>query len=94
MDNTYVAENLCAERFERTDDRLRKVEADSEELIKMNIRMGEILERHDKIIENHDTRLATLENKPNKMVDKIITAIISVVTSGIVGVLMSLIIKV
>lgn len=100
MENTFVDKELCAanrkieeERQARDDARLGKLEDDSQELIKMNIRMGEILERHDKIIENHDSRITTLESKPNKFLDKIISAAISVIVSGVVGAMMAVFIK-
>lgn len=100
MENSYVDEKLCAERRkveeerqERDNKRIDGIEGLTRQLSDNSIRMGELLEIHDKRIENHDSRISTLENKPNKVMDKITSAAISAIVSGAITLLLSVFVK-
>lgn len=101
-----VSESTCEarmkshdERFDRDLDRIKKLEDSYDEMIKMSLKMGQLIEWHEKSIkenkdelEKYKEKLASLEDKPNARWEKFVSSIIStlgaVVGSAIIVLLM------
>ena len=99
----YVGEEVCAERHKVVDERFSRDKQDIEEIKKgledkderlrrietLTVEMGEMLKNHDRILADHDKRLETLESKPGKLWDTLVTEIIKLLASGAVGALLA-----
>lgn len=99
MENQY-RDRLIDERFERDKERICNHEEHMEkqdkqitDLEKLTIEMGELIKKHDERLVDHGKRLQIIEGKPAKSWTAMQTAVISAVTSGIVGAVMALILK-
>jgi len=86
-------ENLCDERFRRDKERLDDYEKGMQEVQKLSVQMGEMIKRHDSQIDNHEKRISSIERQPADQYGKIkmaiVTALISVLVSGIVNAVMT-----
>ena len=87
MEN-QLRDKLYEERFARDKERIEKHErhmdeqdAERREIKELTIRMGELLDKHDEKIGNHEKRIEAMETKPSRryelVMDKIINAIVS-----------------
>jgi hypothetical protein len=90
----FVGRNaLCDERFGRDKERLDAYETGLQEVQKLSVQMGEMIKRHDSQIENHEQRLASIEKQPADQYGKVkmavVTAVISVMVSGIMTAVMA-----
>lgn len=99
----YVGEEVCTERHKVVDERFARDKQDIEEIKKgledkderlrqietLTVEMGQMLKNHDRLLENHDKRLETLESKPGKLWDTLVTEIIKLLTSGAIGALLT-----
>ncbi|MGJ4851424.1 hypothetical protein ACH6CV_14370 [Bacillota bacterium Meth-B3] len=75
--------NMCDERFSRDKQRLDKQEATLDEIKMLNVKLTEMIERHDEAVRKHDDRLAAIEKQPADTWGKVKAAIIGAVASGI-----------
>ena len=62
------------ERFARDQARLDKLEVTNEDLKQLTARMGVILERQDKQLDDHGRRIECIEGKPARRWDVIVNA--------------------
>ena len=99
MENTY-RDKLIDERFARDkerisshEDHMEKQDKQINDLEKLTIEMGELIKKHDERLVDYGKRIHAIEEKPVKSWSAVQTAIISAVTSGIVGAVMALILK-
>ena len=95
MENQYK-DKLIDERFARDKERIEslerhKDEQDTErrEIKELTIRMGELLDKHDEKIGNHEKRLEAMEQKPTKRWDMVIDKVINAVVAACVAWLMT-----
>ena len=87
----YVSKEVCEgvqkrmdERFHRDDVRITSIEESQAEMVKISARLTVLLEKQDQDIDDHSTRLREIERRPQGWMDKIISAIIATLVSGIV----------
>lgn len=80
---------LCDERFARDKERLDKDEEKIEEITACNTKITCLIEKYDNVLDSHEERLKSLEQKPNMWLDRIVTAIISTGISVLVTFLVS-----
>ena len=96
MENQY-RDKLIDERFARDKERIESHEkhmdeqdAERREIKELTIRMGELLDKHDEKIVNHERRIEAMEQKPanrwNAAVDKIVTILVAAAVSALFNV--------
>lgn len=92
MSDEYVRNDLCDERrakfderFARDKERIDGLEKNMQEISALNIKMGQMLEQHDKKLDGHEKRLESLEKQPSKWLDRIITVVITALLTGAVA---------
>ena len=78
-------EKLCDERFARDKARIEGCENLVREIQMLNEKMSQMIERHDKQIEDQDRRIKNLELQPADTFDKIRIALTTAVVTGIAG---------
>ena len=74
---------MCDERFARDKQRLDKQEAALDEIRMLNVKIAEMIERHDETVRKHDERLTAIEKQPADTWGKVKAAIIGAIASGI-----------
>ena len=93
MENQY-RDKLIDERFARDKERIESHEkhmneqdAERREIKELTIRMGELLDKHDEKIVNHERRIEAMEQKPasrwHAVVDKIVTVLVAAAVSAL-----------
>lgn len=91
LENQY-RDKLIDERFARDlerikehEDHMKEQDLERKELRELSIKMGELLDRHDEKIGEHERRIDAIEQKPVKrwdmVVDKVITLIVAATVS-------------
>ncbi len=93
-----VSEQICAERrkvsderFMRDKERIEYLEVFAERLTKVSLQNSELIKNQAQQLSAHDSRINRIENKPDKYIDMIKTAVVAAVISGAVSYLISLI---
>lgn len=71
------------ERHQRHDTRLKALEESNAKLTEVSVQLSEILKNQRAELEDHENRLDAIEHRPNQLIDKIISALISLVVSGV-----------
>lgn len=91
MDNQY-RDKLIDERFARDKERIEyherhmdEQDAERRELRELSVRMGELLDKHDEKLGNHEKRIEAIEQKPSRRWDMVIDKIITVIVAGFVA---------
>lgn len=85
-------EMLCDERFERDKHQIEENKAMLREIRECNIRLSQIIERHDKDLAAHDKRLSAIEQAPADTFGKLKVALITAVVTGFAGYIVSAIV--
>lgn len=91
MDNgvskEYCGEHnrMIDERFARDKDDIKRHNEAIGELTKLSSEIGALVKQHDDKIENHESRIDTLEHKPSVWFDRIISGIVAAVIAAIVS---------
>lgn len=67
----------------------RKQEARTEQIQTLIMEISEMIKRHDKTIESHDTRLTALERQPGDAWGKVKSGILSALVTGLVAYFLS-----
>lgn len=75
-------ERLCDERFARDKHEIEENKAMLKELRDCNIKLTQMIERHDKELEDYGKRLAQIEHAPADTFSKIKVALITAVVTG------------
>lgn len=95
MDNQY-RDKLIDERFARDKERIESHEkhmdeqdAERRELRELSIRMGELLDKHDEKLGNHEKRIEAMEQKPSRRWDMVIDKIINAIVAACVAWMMT-----
>lgn len=95
MENQY-RDKLIDERFARDKERIESHErhmdeqdAERRELRELSIRMGELLDKHDEKLGNHEKRIEAMEQKPSRRWDMVIDKVINAVVAACVAWLMT-----
>lgn len=73
------------ERIEEHERHMKEQDAERKALSELSIRMGELLERHDEKIGEHEKRIEAMEQKPGRRWDMVIDKIITVIVAGVVA---------
>jgi hypothetical protein len=76
------------ERFARDLERIQKSEENIDKITVLTVQMGEILKQNNSRLDSHSTRLDCLEQKPEKFLDKMSVALISLICTVIGGIIM------
>ena len=77
--------DLCDERFARDSKRLNKLEDAFEVASKLDVKLGLIVEQLQQSKDHHEQRISTLEQKPAKRWELVVTTVITLVLGGAVG---------
>lgn len=86
----YAGRNqLCDERFARDKHAIEEHEAMLREVRELNIKLTQMIERHDKELEEHGKRLTAIEHKPADTWGKLKVAFLTAIVSGIAGYVVS-----
>lgn len=85
-------ERLCDERFARDKHEIEENKAMLKELRDCNIKLTQMIERHDKELEDYGKRLAQIEHAPADTFGKIKIALITAVVTGFAGYIVSAIV--
>lgn len=95
MEN-QLRDKLYEERFARDKERIEKHEkhmdeqdAERREIKELTIRMGELLDKHDEKISNHEKRIDAIETKPGRRWDMVIDKIVNAVVAACVAWMMT-----
>ena len=98
MDNRYTNEDVCRERLKRQDERferdrqrLERGEEKIDTLEKAMIYLTENSKHLNESLNDHETRIETLEHRPGAISEKIWLAVASAVISGGVTLVINLI---
>lgn len=93
---TQLRDKLYEERFARDKERIEHHEkhmdeqdAERRELRELSIRMGELLDKHDEKLGNHEKRIEAMEQKPGRRWDMVIDKVINAVVAACVAWLMT-----
>ena len=70
------------ERHQRHDTRLKALEESNTKLTEVSVQLTEILKNQRAELEDHENRLDAIEHRPSQLVDKVISALISLAISG------------
>ncbi|MBO5212535.1 MAG: hypothetical protein J6B60_03245 [Clostridia bacterium] len=79
-----ISKELCEERAQRTEKRLDKHSSAIDELCACSVKLTEMMRIHNERIDDHESRLGSLEKRPGDIVGRVIDALISAVTAAIV----------
>ncbi|MBQ9161741.1 MAG: hypothetical protein IJX74_00555 [Clostridia bacterium] len=82
IDREYSAE-LCDERHDRLDFDIRHVEEKLEKLEICTVKLTDMIERHDKMIDAQQEKISTLEKHPGAQLQKILWYAISAVAGAL-----------
>lgn len=82
-------ERLCDERFARDKHQIEEHEAMLREVRDLNIKLTQMIERHDKELEEHGKRLTAIEHKPADTWGKLKIAFLTAIISGVAGYVVS-----
>lgn len=85
-------ERLCDERFARDKHQIEEHEAMLREVRDLNIKLTQMIERHDKELEEHGKRLTEIEHAPADTFGKLKVALITAVVTGFAGYIVSAIV--
>ena len=85
-------ERLCDERFARDKKQIEQCEKLVHEIQLLNVKMSEMIERHDRELAAQDKRLHELEDKPADTFGKLKIAFATAIISGIAGYVVSAIV--
>lgn len=85
-------ERLCDERFARDKHQIEENKAMLREMRDLNIKMTQMLERHDKELEEHGKRLTEIEHAPADTYGKLKVAVVTAIVTGIAGWILSAIV--
>lgn len=85
-------EKLCDERFARDKHQIDENKAMLREMRDLNIKLTQMIERHDKELEDHGRRLAQIEHAPADTYGKLKVALITAVVTGLAGYIVSAIV--
>lgn len=89
----YAGRNqLCDERFARDKHSIEEHEAMLREVRDLNIKLTQMIERHDKELEEHGKRLTAIEHKPVDTWGKLKIAFLTAIISGVAGYVVSAIV--
>lgn len=89
----YAGRNrLCDERFARDKHSIEEHEAMLREVRDLNIKLTQMIERHDKELEEHGKRLTAIEHKPADTWGKLKIAFLTAIISGVAGYVVSAIV--
>ena len=73
------------ERIEEHEKHMKEQDAERRDLKELTIRMGELLDKHDEKIGEHERRIDAMEQRPGRRWDMVIDKIITVVVAGFVA---------
>lgn len=82
-------EKLCDERFARDKHQIEEHEGMLREMRSCNIRLTEMIERHDAELKDHGKRLTVIEYKPADTWGKLKLAFLTAIISGVAGYVVS-----
>lgn len=85
-------EKLCDERFARDKHQIDENKAMLQELRDCNIKLTQMIERHDKELEAQAKRLSAIEHAPADTYGKLKVALITAVVTGFAGYIVSAIV--
>lgn len=77
------------ERIESHESHMKEQDEERREIKELTIRMGELLDKHDEKIGNHEKRLEAMEKKPGRRWDMAIDKIVNAVVAACVAWLMT-----
>lgn len=86
-------ELLCDERFARDKREIEESKTMLREIRDCNIRLSQIIERHDKDLASQDKRLTAIEHAPADTFGKLKVALITAVVTGFAGYIVSAIVS-
>lgn len=92
QDEYLGRERLCDERFARDKHQIDENKTMLREIRECNIRLSQIIERHDKELASQDKRLTAIEHAPADTFGKLKIALITAVITGIAGYIVNAII--
>ena len=87
-------EKLCDERFARDKHQIEEHEDMLRKLSGCNIRLTEMMERHDAELKDHGKRLTVIEHKPADTWGKLKVAFLTAIISGVAGYVVSTVVAV
>ncbi len=73
------------ERIEEHERHMKQQDAERRDLKETMIRMGELLDKYDDKLENHEKRIDAIEQKPGRRWEMVIDKIITVLVAGFVA---------
>ena len=85
-------EKLCDERFARDKHQIDENRDMLREIRECNIRLSQIIERHDKELTSHEKRLTAIEHAPADTFGKLKVALITAIVTGFAGYIVSAIV--
>ena len=83
--------DLCDERFARDKQRLSKLEDAFEVTSKLDVKLGLIVEQLQKGKEQHEQRISSLEQKPARRWELVVTTLIASMVGGVAGFVIALV---
>lgn len=92
MEDNNVNKDVCAERHNTINKELARHEEMLEKYTDIvhkqsetDAQIGELLKNSNKTLENHESRITSIEKKPNAWLDKLITWVGSGIVMGIIS---------
>lgn len=93
MEEKHITERECEvyrqlqrERFVRDKERLDDLEKLAREMSVCNTRLAALVEAQTKQLNDHETRLDSIEQRPGSLWDKVISGIVSAVVAAVVAI--------